>query len=128
MPRALIVDDSRAVRLLLTRSLRDFGYDVVEASNGLDALGIIASRTIPVCLVLADWNMPVMNGLEMLRHLRRDLKNAGLPVIMVTSETDLAQMATALLAGANEYVMKPFTADILREKLRMVGALSGAGR
>lgn len=111
--------------MLLARSLREFGYETLEAVNGREALRVIAAETAPVRLVLADWNMPVMNGLEMLRHLRRDPKNASLAVVMVTSESDQAQMTTALLAGANEYVMKPFTHEILKEKLEMVGALLG---
>lgn len=128
MPRALIVDDSSAVRMLLARSLREFGYEILEAVNGREALRIIAAETAPVRLVLADWNMPVMNGLEMLKQLRRDPRNASLTIVMVTSESDVRQMTTALLAGANEYVMKPFTREILKEKLEIVGALSGGAR
>lgn len=128
MPRALIVDDSSAVRMLLARSLREFGYEILEAVNGREALRIIAAETAPVRLVLADWNMPVMNGLEMLKQLRRDPRNASLTIVMVTSESDVRQMTTALLAGANEYVMKPFTREILKEKLEIVGALSGSAR
>lgn len=128
MPRALIVDDSSAVRMLLARSLREFGYEILEAVNGREALRIIAAETAPVRLVLADWNMPVMNGLEMLKQLRRDPRNASLTIVMVTSESDVRQMTTALLAGANEYVMKPFTREILKEKLEIVGALTGSAR
>ncbi len=125
MARALIVDDSRAVRMLLARILRDFGFEVLEACNGLDALRILAAETAPIRLVLADWNMPVMNGLEMLKRLRRDPKTAAMVVVMVTSESDLKQMTTALMVGANEYVMKPFTREILKEKLELAGALAG---
>jgi len=74
-----------------------------------------------VSLVLADWNMPEMNGLELLQRLRLDPALASLVVIMVTTETELDQMAAALEAGANEYVMKPFTKDVLIEKLQLVG-------
>jgi two-component system, chemotaxis family, chemotaxis protein CheY len=125
MSRALIVDDSSAVRMLLARTLHQFGYEILEAANGREALGIIAAETAPVQLVLADWNMPVMNGLEMVKHLRQDPRHASLVVVMVTSESDPTQMTAALLAGANEYVMKPFTREILKEKLEIVGALSG---
>jgi two-component system, chemotaxis family, chemotaxis protein CheY len=72
---------------------------------------------------LADWNMPEMNGLELLKELRQDPELASLKVIMVTTETELDHMVSALEAGANEYVMKPFTKDILREKLELVGIL-----
>ena len=72
-------------------------------------------------LVLADWNMPEINGLELLKRLRQDPELSSLVVVMVTTETELDQMAAALEAGANEYVMKPFTKDILVEKLQLVG-------
>ena len=74
-----------------------------------------------VTLVLTDWNMPEMNGLELVKQLRRDPALSSLVVIMVTTETELDQMQAALEAGANEYVMKPFTREILVEKLRMMG-------
>lgn len=72
-------------------------------------------------LVLADWNMPEMNGLDLLKRLRENPAYVSVPVVMVTTETGLDQMVTALEAGANEYVMKPFTKDILVEKLQMAG-------
>ena len=75
-------------------------------------------------LMLVDWNMPVMNGLELLEELRRRPQYASLLVVMVTTETELGHMARALEAGANEYVMKPFTKDILVSKLEMVGAVT----
>ena len=74
-----------------------------------------------VTLVLADWNMPEINGLELLKRLRQNPELSSLVVVMVTTETELEQMAAALEAGANEYIMKPFTKDILVEKLQMVG-------
>jgi two-component system chemotaxis response regulator CheY len=74
-----------------------------------------------VSLVLADWNMPEMNGLDLLKRLRQNPELSSLVIVMVTTETDLDQMAAALEAGANEYVMKPFTKDILVEKLELVG-------
>jgi two-component system chemotaxis response regulator CheY len=72
-------------------------------------------------VVLADWNMPEMNGLELLKQLRANTDLASLKIIMVTTETEMSQMASALEAGANEYVMKPFTKEILKEKLALVG-------
>jgi two-component system, chemotaxis family, chemotaxis protein CheY len=74
-----------------------------------------------VRLILADWNMPEVNGLDLLKRLRANPELASLVVVMVTTETELDQMAEALEAGANEYVMKPFTRDILVEKLQMAG-------
>jgi two-component system chemotaxis response regulator CheY len=81
------------------------------------------SEKAAVNLVLADWNMPEMNGLELLKKLRQDPELASLKVIMVTTETEVDHMVSALEAGANEYVMKPFTKDILKEKLELVGIL-----
>jgi two-component system chemotaxis response regulator CheY len=74
-----------------------------------------------VSLVLADWNMPELNGMELLKTLRRMPEMASLVVVMVTTETEVGQMTAALEAGANEYIMKPFTRDILVEKLQLVG-------
>lgn len=121
MAKALVVDDSRAIRMLLAKSLRDLGYEVREAENGRKALEVIEVEKASLKLVLADWNMPEVNGMEMLKQLRLDPALSSLVVVMVTTETDLNQMAAALEAGANEYVMKPFTKDILLEKLKLVG-------
>lgn len=121
MTKALVADDSRAVRMILSRTLRELGYEVCEAENGRDALEIIEGANASIQLVLADWNMPELNGLDMLKQLRRNPALSSLVVVMVTTETELEQMAAALEAGANEYVMKPFTRDILVEKLQLVG-------
>ena len=121
--KALIVDDSKIMRMVLCSILRDLGYDVCEAVDGRDALNVIAAEKAAVTLVLTDWSMPVMNGLELLRNLRQNPELASLKVVMVTTETEVDHIASALEAGANEYVMKPFTKDILREKLQLVGIL-----
>jgi two-component system, chemotaxis family, chemotaxis protein CheY len=121
MSKALVVDDSKAVRMILARTLQDLGYEVREAGNGREALEVIAAEENSVKLVLADWNMPEMNGLELLRHLRERPELASMLIVMVTTETELGQMAAALDAGANEYIMKPFTRDILIEKLELLG-------
>ena len=121
MAKALVVDDSRAVRMILARTLKELGFEVREASNGREALEVIEIEKTAVTLVLADWNMPEINGLELLKQLRQKPELASLVVVMVTTETELDQMAAALEAGANEYVMKPFTKDILVEKLQLVG-------
>jgi len=121
MAKALVVDDSRAVRMILARTLKELGFEVREAANGREALEVIETEKTAVSLVLADWNMPEINGLELLKRLRQKPELSSLVVVMVTTETELDQMAAALEAGANEYVMKPFTKDILVEKLQLVG-------
>jgi len=121
MAKALVVDDSRAIRMILGRTLKGLGFEVCEAGNGIEALAVMEVEKSSVTLVLADWNMPEMNGLELLKRLRQDPALSSLVIIMVTTETELDQMAAALAEGANEYVMKPFTKDILIEKLQLVG-------
>lgn len=107
--------------MVLARTLKDIGYEVREAANGREALDVIAAEKNAVTLVLADWNMPDINGLELLKRLRQLPEHCSVVVVMVTSETDVDKMTTALEAGANEYVMKPFTKDILIEKLQLAG-------
>ena len=121
MAKALVVDDSKTIRTILGRILRELGYEVCEAGDGKQALKVMESEKTSVTVVLADWNMPEMNGLELLKQLRQDPDLASLKVIMVTTETELDHVVCALEAGANEYVMKPFTKDILKEKLELVG-------
>ncbi len=121
MAKALVVDDSRAVRMILGKILREIGFEVCEAANGREGLDVFERERESVTLVLADWNMPEMNGMELLVELRKDPSLAGLPIVMVTTETELDQMVAALAAGANEYVMKPFNKEILVEKLQLAG-------
>ena len=121
MTQALVVDDSRAVRMILARTLWELGYEVREAANGREALQLLDAPDNSIGLMLADWNMPEMNGLELVKQLRQKPALSSLVVVMVTTETELDQMSAALEAGANEYIMKPFTKEILVEKLQMAG-------
>jgi len=121
MSKALVVDDSRTIRIIIRRILIDLGYEVCEAANGIEALKVLATEKTAVKLVLADWNMPEMNGLELVKSLRQNREFDSLKILMVTTETEMGQMASALGAGADEYVMKPFTKDILMEKLELIG-------
>ncbi len=121
MPKALVVDDSRAMRMILSRTLKELGYEVREAADGREALEVMEADDNTVTLVLADWNMPEMNGLDLLKRLRQNPVFSSLVVVMVTTETEMGQMVAAIEAGANEYVMKPFTREILVEKLQMAG-------
>ena len=112
--------------MILRRILTEEGYEVCEAGNGQEALEVMRAEKHAVSLVLIDWNMPGMNGLELLKHIRLCSELASLKVIMVTTEAELGHMASALEAGANEYVMKPFTKDIFRKKLTLIGAVTAA--
>jgi two-component system, chemotaxis family, chemotaxis protein CheY len=117
---ALVVDDSKPIRGILKKYLGKMGFTVVEASDGRE--GLVRLREMPqVDLVLVDWNMPEMNGVDFVRTVRSIREYDSLPVVMVTTNADLEQVETALKAGANEYVMKPFTLDVIREKLDLLG-------
>jgi len=107
--------------MILARTLKELGFEVREAGNGKEALDVMEAENNGVSLVLADWNMPEMNGLDLLKRLRQNPQLSSLVIVMVTTETELDQMASALEEGANEYIMKPFTRDILVEKLQLVG-------
>lgn len=118
--RAMVIDDSRAMRGILRRMLIEAGLEVIEAANGREALDRLhAGESVDVALV--DWNMPEMNGLEFVMAVRADPKYSELRLMMVTTETEMHQVVRALEAGANEYVMKPFTVDVVREKLALLG-------
>jgi two-component system chemotaxis response regulator CheY len=118
--RALIVDDSRAIRSILGSLLRQIGFDVAEAGNGKEGLERLGQLD-QLHLVLVDWNMPIMNGLEFVQAVRADHRYDPLPLMMVTTETEMSQVARALEAGVNEYVMKPTTKDVILQKLQLLG-------
>lgn len=122
--QALVIDDSRAMRKILGQMLREMNLAVAEAGNGREALACL-EKTGPVDVALVDWNMPEMDGFEFIQAVRADPRYAGLRLMMVTTETEMTQVARALEAGANEYVMKPFTKDIIREKLQLLGVTAG---
>ncbi len=118
---ALVVDDSRATRAILKRILASLGLELAaEASNGVEALARLGEIAAPD-LMLVDWNMPEMNGLELVQSVRADAAYAATRILMVTTESEAAQISTALAAGADEFLMKPFSADDLRAKLEMLG-------
>jgi two-component system chemotaxis response regulator CheY len=118
---ALIIDDSRAMRRILRGIVQPLGFDILEAGDGQEGLNRLAEYAPDVELTLVDWNMPVMNGLEFVKAVRATSEYRDMKLMMVTTETEPAQMARALMAGVDEFVMKPFTSDILVEKLRLIG-------
>lgn len=122
MSNAIVVDDSRAMRSILSRILRECGFEVCEAANGQEALEVLGVGGAPA-LALLDWNMPLMDGFELLTHIRSHRDYDEMRVVMVTTECEPHQMTRALLAGADEYVMKPFTAEMLRDKLALIGVV-----
>ena len=118
--RALVIDDSKAIRLILTKILKEIGFSVVDAENGVVALDRLKEEG-QVDLALVDWNMPEMNGYEFVCAVRKDNTYDEMRMMMVTTETEMSQVVKALEAGANEYVMKPFTKEMILEKLSLMG-------
>lgn len=118
--RAIIVDDSRAMRTILRRALARHGFEVYEAGDGSAALAELG-KTGALDLALIDWNMPIMTGYELLCELRSQSVLNKMAIMMVTTETEASQVQRALDAGADEYVKKPFSDEELREKLRLLG-------
>jgi two-component system chemotaxis response regulator CheY len=117
---ALVIDDSRAMRSMLARIVRELGYEVVEAADGREALQKLRDGLRPR-FALVDWNMPKMNGLEFVESVRQSAQHGDVALMMVTTEIESAQVMRALEAGADEYLMKPFTREALIEKLELIG-------
>jgi two-component system chemotaxis response regulator CheY len=121
MKTCLIVDDSRVVRKVASRIVRDLGFSVAEASEGAEALRM-CRQAMPDAVIL-DWNMPTMNGIDFVRALRRE-EDGKLPrVVFCSIENDAEHIREALNAGADEFVMKPFDADIIESKFAQVGLI-----
>jgi two-component system, chemotaxis family, chemotaxis protein CheY len=119
--QALVIDDSRAVRLFVGNILREQGFDVVAAGHGQEGLEKLHENP-EIRLVLVDWNMPVMDGREFIQAVRKVRAWDEVRLVLVTTETESEQFQRAITAGANEYVMKPFSAAVLVAKLSLLGA------
>ncbi|HVP13276.1 MAG TPA: response regulator [Phycisphaerae bacterium] len=117
--KILLVDDSRTIRNIQKNTLKTLGHeDVIEAADGFEALACIAKDRPE--LMLVDWNMPNMDGITLIRKVRETDK--ALPIIMVTTEAEKSRVLEAVKAGVNNYVVKPFTADTLAEKINQTMA------
>lgn len=114
--KALVVDDSRMMRTVEQRALESLGWQVHQAGNGLEALAEL-SKMDACDLVLADWQMPEMDGLQLVRQIRADPRWASVMIIMVSSNAVMSSIETALEAGANDFVMKPFSVESLKERV-----------
>jgi two-component system chemotaxis response regulator CheY len=117
---ALVVDDSRAMRAILTRLLDGLGFDVAQAADGAEALKVLDGGVHPD-VILVDWNMPVMDGLSLIKAVRARENLRDVSLMMVTTESEQAQIVRAIAAGAHEYVIKPFTDEVIAEKLALLG-------
>lgn len=121
MKHCLIVDDSRVVRTVAGRIVKDLSFEVSEAGDGSDALAQCRER-MPDAILL-DWNMPTMNGLDFLRALRREEGGTSPVVVFCTNENDSEHISEAIRSGADEYIMKPFDAEIVESKFAEVGLI-----
>lgn len=108
------------MRRIIKNTLQRLGYeDILEAEHGVEAWGLLDS-TEDIKVLITDWNMPEMNGLELVKKVRADQRYTDIPIIMVTTEGGKAEVITALKAGVNNYIVKPFTPQVLKEKLEVV--------
>jgi two-component system chemotaxis response regulator CheY len=121
MKTCLIVDDSKVIRMVARRILEGLSFAILEAADGQRA--IEACRAKMPDAILLDWNMPVMNGIDFLRELRKMDGGASPIVVFCTTENDISHIQEAIQAGANEYIMKPFDSDIIQAKFSQVGLL-----
>jgi two-component system chemotaxis response regulator CheY len=122
--KLLVVDDSSTMRRIIKNTLARLGYkDVLEGADGVEGWNALDSNP-DVEMLITDWNMPEMNGLELVKKVRADDRFTDLPIIMVTTEGGKAEVITALKAGVNNYIVKPFTPQVLKEKLGAVMGVS----
>ena len=117
---ALVVDDSRAMRSILARLMTQLGFEVAQAGDGQEALDQLDAGLRPA-VALVDWNMPVMDGLTFIKSVRARDAFRDMSLMMVTTESEHGNIVRALAAGAHEYVIKPFTEDVITEKLALLG-------
>jgi two-component system chemotaxis response regulator CheY len=117
--RVLVVDDFATMRKIVRNILKQIGFeDITEAEDGNAALRVLKNEKIG--LVVTDWNMPNMSGLELLQEIRRNGQTQKIPVLMVTAEGLKENVMEAVKAGVNNYVVKPFTAEVLQEKIETI--------
>jgi two-component system, chemotaxis family, chemotaxis protein CheY len=122
--KCLVVDDSATMRRIVVNALKSIGYEnVVEAGDGSDALSRCDAS---IELVITDWNMPVMGGLEFVKGLRATPQHAKTPILMVTTRSVKEDIMQAVEAGVSSYILKPFTPQVLKEKIDQILSLSGS--
>lgn len=121
MKTCLTIDDSKVVRKVIIKMLNELNIESDEAEDGKVALEKCAIKMPDV--ILLDWNMPVINGLEFLKVLRSNKENDNVVVIFCTTENELSKIQDAISLGANEYIMKPFDIEVLKEKLTQTGII-----
>lgn len=123
MIKVLIIDDSRAMRRLLAAFVSPHAREVVEAEDGMQGVEKLRMGA-PFDLALVDWDMPVMNGLEFVKTARSDPAFSGMKIMMITAQNSMDKVMEALEKGADDFLMKPMTEDMLLDKLRMLGLVN----
>ncbi len=118
--KMLVIDDSTTMRLIISKTLKEMGHEVAQAPDGKQGLSA-ALGLEGLGMIFVDWNMPEMNGYEFVVAARADAKLKGVPIVMVTTENEAENVQKALTAGANEFIMKPFTKDAIQGKLALLG-------
>ncbi len=123
--KLLVVDDSSTMRRIIKNTLSRLGHEnVLEGGDGIEGWSAL-DKNPDIDMLITDWNMPEMNGLELVKKVRADARFKDLPIIMVTTEGGKAEVITALKAGVNNYIVKPFTPQVLKEKLGAVMGIEG---
>lgn len=117
---ALVVDDARVARRIIGKIMRELGFDIIEAEDGQDALSKLDPHSPPDAIV-ADWNMPVMDGVELAKAVRASADFNAVPFLMISSEADPRRVARAILAGVDEYLFKPVDRKMIEERLAVMG-------
>lgn len=120
--RALIVDDSKTMRAIIARTIKELGFEILEAANGKEALDTLREYGA-IELSLVDWHMPIMTGIEFVREVRSDPEYDSMKLMMVTTAADSEHVSEALCAGVDEYLMKPFNKELILSKLQMMGVV-----
>ncbi|PKN19041.1 MAG: response regulator [Deltaproteobacteria bacterium HGW-Deltaproteobacteria-6] len=118
--KLIVADDSRLVRGIVVKAVASIGFEAVPAANGREALNILEAGDENINLVLLDWNMPVMNGIDVIKSMRADDRFKKIPVLMVSTESEDDRINEAISAGAQNYLTKPFTADQLIDAIHQV--------
>ena len=117
MGKILSVDDSAIVRIMIKKGVEAMGYECLEASDGQEALEVLGREFKEVSLILLDWNMPGMNGMEFLNIVKADTRYKVIPVMMVTTESEKASIVKAIQSGVANYMLKPFTEEDMKKKI-----------
>ena len=119
--KALVVDDASVARKMVGRMMTELGFEVIAAEHGQDALDKLSQLAEPPAAVVVDWNMPVMDGVELAKAIRSTEEYRHIPVLMISSEADPRRVAKALLSGVDEYLFKPVDTAMIRERLEIMG-------